>query len=227
MSTRLEKVSPVIGQTNTITDQMQARADASNCEIFYVPLQEQTKDTCFWHQEDNEPRGAGWYYWCCSSGCLPEGDPIGPFKTSKEAFLDAEQYGYINEQSVEEQREELTEQLTELLDNEHGGCTNNTCIINQEMMEQFPTHIAEDFCGSGAASRKFQRLTRELLATYEDHHAQILKECNEICSTIAHHQCKHCNAVIWDFDGQYSENDSVHCDSCGNAINWQPEKETK
>lgn len=28
----------------------------------------------------------GWYYWTCFPGCLPEGDPIGPFETEEEAL---------------------------------------------------------------------------------------------------------------------------------------------
>lgn len=28
----------------------------------------------------------GWYYWYCFPGCLPEGDPTGPFKTEEEAI---------------------------------------------------------------------------------------------------------------------------------------------
>lgn len=32
---------------------------------------------------------AGFYYWTCFPGCLPEGDAIGPFKTEDEAARDA------------------------------------------------------------------------------------------------------------------------------------------
>ena len=32
---------------------------------------------------------AGWYYWTCYPGCLPEGDAIGPFKTEFEAATEA------------------------------------------------------------------------------------------------------------------------------------------
>jgi hypothetical protein len=30
-------------------------------------------------------REAGWYYWYCFPGCLPEGDAIGPFASEREA----------------------------------------------------------------------------------------------------------------------------------------------
>ena len=35
--------------------------------------------------------GGGWYWWACYSGCLPDGDPSGPFNTSSEALEDARQ----------------------------------------------------------------------------------------------------------------------------------------
>lgn len=31
----------------------------------------------------------GWYWQACFPGCLPDGDPIGPFKTESEAMQDA------------------------------------------------------------------------------------------------------------------------------------------
>jgi hypothetical protein len=32
---------------------------------------------------------AGWYWWECYPGCLPEGDAYGPFPTSYRAYRDA------------------------------------------------------------------------------------------------------------------------------------------
>ena len=32
---------------------------------------------------------AGWYYWACFPGHLPDGPPIGPFETEAEAIADA------------------------------------------------------------------------------------------------------------------------------------------
>lgn len=40
--------------------------------------------------EDGEPLEAGWYYWSCFPGCLPDSEPIGPFKTEAEALADAQ-----------------------------------------------------------------------------------------------------------------------------------------
>ena len=31
-----------------------------------------------------------WYWWSCFPGCLPDGDPCGPFDTSTEAYHDAQ-----------------------------------------------------------------------------------------------------------------------------------------
>jgi hypothetical protein len=33
--------------------------------------------------------GAGWCWWACQPGCLPDGPPIGPFPTSYAAYRDA------------------------------------------------------------------------------------------------------------------------------------------
>lgn len=31
----------------------------------------------------------GWYWWPCFPGCLPDGEPSGPFPTAEGAYLDA------------------------------------------------------------------------------------------------------------------------------------------
>lgn len=33
-----------------------------------------------------EPSAAGWYYWYCLPGCMPDSDPNGPFDTEQEAI---------------------------------------------------------------------------------------------------------------------------------------------
>jgi hypothetical protein len=42
------------------------------------------------HSEDIEPSTPGWYWWTCFPGCLPDGDPVGPFATEQEALDDAQ-----------------------------------------------------------------------------------------------------------------------------------------
>jgi len=34
----------------------------------------------------------GWYWQCCWPGCLPDGEPSGPFKTEAEAIADANSF---------------------------------------------------------------------------------------------------------------------------------------
>lgn len=34
---------------------------------------------------------AGWYYWFCFPGCLPDSDAIGPFASEAEAVSDAQE----------------------------------------------------------------------------------------------------------------------------------------
>lgn len=29
---------------------------------------------------------AGWYWWACFPGCMPDGDPMGPFDTEQQAI---------------------------------------------------------------------------------------------------------------------------------------------
>lgn len=45
-------------------------------------------------QPENEgadpPPEPGWYWWACFPGCLPDGEPIGPFATEAEAIADAQ-----------------------------------------------------------------------------------------------------------------------------------------
>ena len=42
-------------------------------------------------EEDGEPMEAGWYWWSCFPGCLPDGEPKGPFTTEAEALADAQE----------------------------------------------------------------------------------------------------------------------------------------
>ena len=60
-----------------------------DCEVFYLDADEAPEDP-------NEPGTflpAGWYWWACFPGCLPDGDPFGPFETEAEALADAQDFG--------------------------------------------------------------------------------------------------------------------------------------
>lgn len=37
----------------------------------------------------DETRPAGWFWWACFPGCLPDGDAFGPFATEQEAIRNA------------------------------------------------------------------------------------------------------------------------------------------
>lgn len=39
-------------------------------------------------QHEWEPM-AGWFWWSCFPGCLPDSEPFGPFETEEEALADA------------------------------------------------------------------------------------------------------------------------------------------
>ena len=46
------------------------------------------------HPGEDGPCGitsAGWYWWPCFPGCMPDGDPVGPFATEAEAIADAQE----------------------------------------------------------------------------------------------------------------------------------------
>ena len=60
-----------------------------DCEVFYYDGVRYFDDDV-WADEDGEPKLAGWYYWACFPGCLPDSDPIGPFDTAEDAEADAQ-----------------------------------------------------------------------------------------------------------------------------------------
>ena len=39
--------------------------------------------------EAEDAYGVGWYWWSCFPGCLPDGDPTGPFESEDDAMADA------------------------------------------------------------------------------------------------------------------------------------------
>ena len=43
----------------------------------------------FWEVDEGKE---GWWWWACFPGCLPDGEPTGPFDTSKEAYEDARSF---------------------------------------------------------------------------------------------------------------------------------------
>jgi len=60
-----------------------------NIEVFYMSDQFSAQDDiAFSHIVGYAD--AGWYWWACFPGCLPDGDPIGPFHTEADALADAQ-----------------------------------------------------------------------------------------------------------------------------------------
>ena len=64
-----------------------------NAEVFYVSQMEvnynlQNID----HADEYTITEAGWYWWSCFPGCLPDSDAIGPFETEQDAIDDARDY---------------------------------------------------------------------------------------------------------------------------------------
>lgn len=116
----------------------------------------------------------------------------------------------------------LIDALAALLREEHAGCDDNTCIIRDDFMEQYPLLVIDNFCSSGAASRKFQRLTGRLRSKYKSWWKVMRRDAGRLCRNVPHMTCT-CNAVIWDLHGDYSETDMAHCSSCAARVAWKPE----
>jgi hypothetical protein len=56
-----------------------------DAEVFYADAGD--LDECFGlGDDDDEPSPAGWYAYACFPGCLPDGDPCGPFDSEAEAI---------------------------------------------------------------------------------------------------------------------------------------------
>lgn len=58
-----------------------------DAEVFYRTLEDNEVDG--WVDGDGDTLPAGWYYWTCLPGCLPDSDPIGPFDSEDDAIEDA------------------------------------------------------------------------------------------------------------------------------------------
>ena len=43
--------------------------------------------------EAHDPSAAGWYWWACFPGCMPEGEPNGPFPFEEAAVRNAREEG--------------------------------------------------------------------------------------------------------------------------------------
>ena len=57
-----------------------------NAEVFYM----EKEKTCDGRGKVRDWE-TGYYWWPCFPGCLPDGDPIGPFPTEAEAIQNAQE----------------------------------------------------------------------------------------------------------------------------------------
>lgn len=59
-------------------------------QVYSDPLREADPhalpDVEVFYQAEEEP---GWYFWFCFPGCLPDSDPIGPYRTKRAAIAAA------------------------------------------------------------------------------------------------------------------------------------------
>jgi hypothetical protein len=47
----------------------------------------------FWDNDTcGVANGPGWYWWACFPGCIPDGDAIGPFASSRAAHRNADEW---------------------------------------------------------------------------------------------------------------------------------------
>lgn len=53
-------------------------------EVFWDDAGYQPPD----YTEKDQP---GWFWWACFPGCMPDGEPSGPFATSQEAYDNAQE----------------------------------------------------------------------------------------------------------------------------------------
>ncbi len=61
-------------------------------EVFYDDADHNLSDEPRNFDPDGEPVKPGFYWWSCFPGCLPDGDPSGPFETEQDAIKDATEY---------------------------------------------------------------------------------------------------------------------------------------
>lgn len=60
-------------------------------EVFYVSeLEVNYNRENLDHADEYTVTEAGWYWWSCFPGCLPDGEATGPFATEAEAIEDAQ-----------------------------------------------------------------------------------------------------------------------------------------
>jgi hypothetical protein len=70
-----------------LTQQDFIRASEGSCQAIRMKEEMETAGGNF----EAAANLAGWYWWPCFPGCMPEAEPFGPFETEAEAVADARQ----------------------------------------------------------------------------------------------------------------------------------------
>lgn len=109
---------------------------------------------------------------------------------------------------------EISDQLEELFEKEHGGCDNNTCAMTICMSHGYSLWAIYLFSGTGAASDEFSELyeklpKKEFAALAEAERAEFVEQVPSVA-------CPHCNAVVYE-----PENSDYHCSSCAKEALFQ------
>lgn len=68
-----------------LSEIVETSVDNAAGEVFYVDRR-MKRDWNDNREPDSNTYLVGWYYWCCFPGCLPEGQPIGPYKSRYAAY---------------------------------------------------------------------------------------------------------------------------------------------
>ena len=165
-----------------ITDRVEELRDKRaslpyDIEVFWHDGERTSEDDC-WADSDGKPLPEGWYYWTCLPGCMPEGDPIGPYPSEEEAEQAAtEEHG---EDEFEEGEEEELATLETLLsdlqgnggDHQWEGDWYPVTLIRDSHFKDYARDYAEDV---GAINRDaswpnncidWDRAARELQVDY-------------------------------------------------------------
>ena len=66
-----------------------------NAEVFHMSGEDILESD--WKDDEGDPMPAGWYWWACFPGCLPDGEAFGPFDSEDEAIADAREGMYDDE----------------------------------------------------------------------------------------------------------------------------------
>lgn len=62
-----------------------------NIEVFYVSPKEAAQNAAQSTDDEDYCSADGWYWQACFPGCLPDGEPFGPFETEAEAIAHAQE----------------------------------------------------------------------------------------------------------------------------------------